>query len=270
MTTRESIPVNTGGENTEESAPVSARGIHVGRWHSFRIPAGALRFTLGTSGQHTDPVVPELLLELWPHWFEIAIGHMQLARDAHVRLIDANTSGDGKTRGDALDDELQSSMQTICAVAFAIDGLYGALADHVPVEPALKATWRAHRTSRASIVLEVIRRASVLKNSQVISMKRVLKSLFTFRGWAVHPPADFREAILHPDIAVGVDQRYVQFRSANADMAMSGGLEVALRILSQPRDLPGHKDWCTPRRQIVDEILAAAGITWSWNGEAAP
>jgi hypothetical protein len=102
-----------------------------------------------------------------------------------------------------------------------------------------------------------------LTNAHVVSMKRVLTSIFTFRGWAVHPPADFREAILHPDIPVGVDKRYVQFRSANADMAMNGGLEVSIRILSQPRDLPGHKDWCAPRRQILDEILTATGITWS-------
>jgi hypothetical protein len=97
----DSTTANTDGGNTDEQAPVPAGGIHVGRWHSFRIPAGALRFTLGTSGQQKDPVVPELLLELWPHWFEIAIRHMRLAHDAHARLIDANTAGDTKARGDA-------------------------------------------------------------------------------------------------------------------------------------------------------------------------
>src|ERR1700680_1182766 len=92
------------GDGPDEPAPVPAGGIHVGRWHSFRIPAGALRFTLGTSGPQMEPVVPHLLLGLWRHWFEIAIRHMRLARDAHIRLTDAHTAGDGKARGDALDD----------------------------------------------------------------------------------------------------------------------------------------------------------------------
>jgi hypothetical protein len=54
-------------------------------------------------------------------------------------------------------------------------------------------------------------------------------SLFRFRDWAVHPPADFRQPVLHPDLQVGVDQRFLAFSSLNADRAVLCGLEVIVR-----------------------------------------
>jgi len=103
---------------------------------------------LGRSGLQLDPAAPELLLEIWPHWFELALKHLRQARESHGRLLSAHSDGATEARALALDDEFQSSLQAICAVAFAIDGLYGSMVDHVVVGAETRAQWRRNRTSR--------------------------------------------------------------------------------------------------------------------------
>lgn len=240
-------------------------GVFLGRWHSLRIPAGAIVLRLGTDGLQPDPVRLELLVEMWPHWLEIAFGHARAARDSHVRLLAAHDARDGDAVDQALRDELRGSMQAICSAAFAIDALYGSIAARFPVSPSPKKARSNGRTSRSAIVLEEFNRVSVLQNPQVVSMKRQIRALFRFRGSAVHPPGDFREPILHPELNVGVDERFFRFRSDNAYGATLGALEVILRVLEQPRDLAGHREWCAGQRRILDDVLTAEKITYSWN-----
>jgi hypothetical protein len=225
-----------------------------------------LRIDLSKPGL-LEPVIPELSIEMWPHWLEIAIQHMRQAKEAHTRLLGARDAGDNVGIDQGLNDELRSSMQAICAVAFAVDAFYASLTAHMPIDPRLRASWREKRTSRDSIILEVLRVPSVLSRPQVASLKRVLGSIYQFRDWAVHPPADFRAAILHPDLQVGVDQRYLQFQSSNAERALSAGFEVFLRVLDNPRDLPGHQEWCKSHRAILDDVLTTNKVVWSWNAQ---
>jgi hypothetical protein len=78
-----------------------------------------------------------------------------------------------------------------------------------------------------------------------------------------HPPADFRYPLLHPDLQIGVDRRFITFSSANADRAATGALEVMVRIFGRPRDIAALQEWCAPQRKILDDLLLAAGITYA-------
>jgi hypothetical protein len=162
-----------------------------------------------------------------------------------------------------MDDELQDAMQAICSVAFAVDALYGSLLERIVVPQHLQATWKRQRTSRHARILELIRLSSVLRNDQVGSLKRVLSSIFRLRGYAVHPPAEFRDPVLHPDLNVGINRRFTEFSSANAERAVNGGAEVMVRTFYRPRGSTQLRDWCTSQRQILQDILEAAGIRYS-------
>jgi hypothetical protein len=247
----------------QPAAPVpQPGGILVARWQTLRIPAGALVLRLGSGGLQLDPVVPELALEMWPHWLEIALRHASAARESHGKLLAARDS-QSPTTGQHLDEELQSSIQTITATAFAVDAFYGSWVEQINLSPLTKAAWTQNKTPRHARILEAIRIGSVLRNDQVQSLKRVLSSVFRFRDWAVHPPADFRQPVLHPDLQVGVDQRFLAFSSPNADRAVLCGLEVIARALDHPRDIAALREWCAPQRQIRDDILLAAHVTYA-------
>lgn len=237
-------------------------GILIARWETLRIPAGGLVLRVGSGGLQLDPVVPELALEMWPHWFEIALRHASAARESHAQFLAARDS-QSPTIGRHLDEELQSSIQTITSMAFAVDAFYGSLVEQIKLPPSTKAAWTQNKTPRHARVVEAIRIGSVLRNDQVRSLKRGLSSLFRFRDWAVHPPADFRHPLLHPDLQVGVDQRFLAFSSPNADRAVLCGIEAIVRALDHPRDIAGLTEWCGSHRQILDDLLLAAHVTYA-------
>jgi hypothetical protein len=245
-----------------DSSSSGGGGVLVARWETLRIPAGGLVIRLGPAGPQLDPIVVELALEMWPHWFEVALRHAKDARESHRLLLEAHAA-QAAGAVQRLDDEMQSSMQCITAMAFAVDALYGSLVERVNVPAPTRAAWARNRTARRARVLEVIRTASKLRNDQVHGMKTVLISLFQFRDWAVHPPADFRQPVLHPDLQAGVDRRFIVFSSANADRAVMGGLEVVVRTIDNHKDTAALREWCPPQRRILDDLLHAAGITYA-------
>jgi hypothetical protein len=59
-----------------------------------------------------------------------------------------------------------------------------------------------------------IRIAYQLKNKGSKAFR--VKEIYKFRDQAVHPSAAMEEAILHPEINVGVERRFVVFRYENA------------------------------------------------------
>jgi hypothetical protein len=255
-------PNDIAASQDHPAAPVpQPGGILIARWQTLRIPAGGLVLRLGGGGLQMDPVVPELALEMWPHWFEIALRQARAARESHVQLLAARDS-QSTTTGQHLDEELQNSIQTVTAMAFAVDAFYGSLVEQIELPPSTKAAWAKDRTPRHARVLEAIRSASVLRNDQVRSLKRGLSSLFMFRDWAVHPPADFRRPLLHPDLQVGVDQRFLAFSSGNADRAVLCGLEAIVRALDHPRDIAALRQWCASHRQILHDLLLAGHVTY--------
>jgi hypothetical protein len=61
------------------------------------------------------------------------------------------------------------------------------------------------RTARYSQVAEVIRRAFNLKRNGVRLLLENLKKIYRLRDLAVHPSGKVQEALLHPELGVGVE-----------------------------------------------------------------
>ena len=63
---------------------------------------------------------------------------------------------------------------------------------------------------------EVLRRGFHLKPKGTKALRDNLKEIYRFRDMAVHPSGRIQAAMLHPDLDVGVEWRFVYFRAANA------------------------------------------------------
>lgn len=61
-----------------------------------------------------------------------------------------------------------------------------------------------------------MRRTFKVSNVEARQLHEVTASVFRFRDWAVHPPADFRQPLQHDLMDVAVEWRFVAFRSSNA------------------------------------------------------
>jgi hypothetical protein len=156
--------------------------------------------------------------DVCPIWLEIAIEHLKAANEANSEMTktwaDPATAGDAK--GETLERVFRYSMQAMTAAAVAIDGFYAAVQKKIKIDPALIDKWKANKTARYSQVAETIRIAYQLKPKGSKAFRDAIKEIYKFRDQAVHPSAAMEEAILHPDIDVGVERRFVVFRYDNA------------------------------------------------------
>lgn len=179
---------------------------------SLRIPAGGLRIPL--DGSPIPAVTVELSLDTWDHWLSISKEMIERAEEAHDRMIVAHKGADETARNSALEEEFRAAMMSISAQAFAVDALYASVKERIPVHSGTQqGESKAPRYARIS---DTFRRGCKLKNEQVGQIRTCLKELFKYRDWAVHPPADFRQAYLHDDLGLGVEWRFIAFSTRNA------------------------------------------------------
>jgi hypothetical protein len=98
---------------------------------------------------------------------------------------------------------------------------------------------------RHARVTETLRRAFYFDNKQAKNLRRMVATYFRFRGWAVHPPADYRTPQLHDLLRVGVEWRFAAFSAPNAREAVLGVTHAIAHGLRVPRS-HGREfvEWC--------------------------
>lgn len=200
-------------------------GVFITREMQLSIPAGGLKIALGPDGP-APSLVLHVHFDVCPMWCELAIAHLKTAKAWQADRITAwQSTGDTpavveeKTR--TLEREFESSLQAIMASAIALDALYAAVQPNVALEEALVKKWRDARTARYSQVTEVVRRAFKLKTNGTKTLRQSLKRIYRLRDLAVHPSGRLQEAILHPELNVGVEWRFAYFRAANAESVVN-------------------------------------------------
>lgn len=223
---------------------------------SLRIPAGGLRIPL--DGSEPPPLLVEVRLDTWHHWLRIALDHIAQAEQAHIHLLQPDVLADDSAKARALENEFKAAMPGICAAAFSLDAFYGSVKQLAPVSPDIERAWKRNKTSRHRRIGETLRRAFRVQNDDMASHQIGIGEVFRFRDWAVHPPAEFTRPVLHPDLGVGVEWRFVAFSASNCQSAG----RVALRLLTSCASNPRPKwarlsEWCqfsgTVVRSLVDE-----------------
>jgi len=248
------------GGTTTGAGPPTTGGIYASRWTTIQFPASAIVLTLQDGEPKVEVQRVEVSLDVWPHWLEIGLQHSKDAGRAHQSLLSALAAEDQPGVHDALESELRLAMQATSAAAFVLDALGISIASRHVVPKNVTDAWAANRTCRAARVCYLIQSVGRVSNAQMKLLRRTVGSAFSFRNWAVHPPADFHRPLLHPDVGAGVDWRFVAFSASNAERACAAALEGLLRTFEHPRR-PELEEWTVAQKDVLDTILAEHNVT---------
>jgi hypothetical protein len=196
-------------------------GIFISRGMTISIPGFSIR--LRDDGQlEGDPITLHVRFDVCPSWIQVATRHLEDAKLARARRDEAWSGSDEDAKARALEAEFEASMQAIMAAAIAWDAVYAILREHVTIPPAMSEKWRTGRTARYTQVAETVRRAFSLKPKGAALLRANLKWLYSYRDMAVHPAGKIAAPLLHPELNVGMEWRFVYFRARNAEMAVMG------------------------------------------------
>ena len=194
-------------------------GIFITRGMSVAIPSFSIR--IREDGEiEGDPITLHVRFDVCPTWIQIAKRHLDEALTAKVNRESAWLGTDENAKAQALEVEFEASMQAVMAAAIAWDAVYSVLREHVAIPQSTVEKWRKGRTARFTQIAEVVRRAFALKPKGASALRKNLKELYRYRDLAVHPSGKIEAPLLHPEINVGMEWRFVYFRAANAELAV--------------------------------------------------
>lgn len=194
-------------------------GIYIARGMTLSLSSFSIR-TRDDGGIEVDPITLHVRFDVCPSWIQIAKRHLDAAVVAREtrRAVWAGT--DENAKSEALETEFEASMQAIMAAAIAWDAAYAILREHVVIPEAMTAQWRQGRTARYTQVAEVVCRAFTLKPKGAAAFRANLKEIYRYRDLAVHPSGKIEAPMLHPELDLGMEWRFVYFRATNAELAV--------------------------------------------------
>ena len=194
-------------------------GNYITRGMTVSIPHFALR--ISENGElEGDPITLHVRFDVCPTWIQIAKRHLDAALIAKANRDAVWQGTDEVAKAQALEIEFEASMQAIMAAAIAWDAVYAVLREHVTIPPSTLEKWRNGRTARYTQVAEVTRRAFGLTQKGASMLRDNLKQIYRYRDLAVHPSGKIEAPLLHPELNLGMEWRFVYFRAQNAELAV--------------------------------------------------
>lgn len=194
-------------------------GIYITRGMTVSIPNFSLR--IGENGEiDGDPITLHVRFDVCPTWIQIAKRHLDAALIAKANRDAIWKGTDEAAKADALEVEFEASMQAIMAAAISWDAFYAVLREHVTIPPSTLEKWRNGRTARYTQVAEVTRQAFGLTQKGASMLRGNLKQIYRYRDLAVHPSGKIEAPLLHPELNLGMEWRFVYFRAHNAELAV--------------------------------------------------
>lgn len=228
------------GPSVNESRERASGGVRISRGVRLRFPPGGL--IVHTRGDMRLEVAKlELQLDTCVHWLEIAIDSLDRAQAAH-QLSTHSVSTTPSGSDDPMDREFKASLEATIASATFFEALHAAVLERLPKAMIPTTARKARRSPRYARVTEVLRRGFGLRKQGTANLRSVLKEIYRFRDQAVHPTAAFSEPILHPQLLVGVERRFVMFSFASARQLVRAALAFSKILPSrdlskQPKDI---------------------------------
>jgi hypothetical protein len=213
--------------------------------------------SIGPDGQLSSSMRVQLSLDMAPFWLDIAIARVLEAEAAHGRVLEAAAGTDDDLLASAFEAEFTASMQAIAAAGIALDALYARIKEFAAIPPDIRRAWAEKGTARYKQLTEVFRRAFRISPRGAVILRTNLKLILSFRDTAVHPPAEARDAVHHPDVDVGTEWRLVHFRFANAMPIVRETLKIVLELLGAPPiTVPRLAEYCPPALERVNALVA--------------
>lgn len=217
---------------------------------SLRIPAGGLKLSLDPGIQTS--VTVELLQDVWPYWLDIGIDHAADAIATREQLKALKGSSD--EQGTLLSLECRASMVAMGSAAFSLDSFYAAVRSHHDM-PTLDERWKERR-SRHARVSQTLAESFKLPNKAAKTIGDLVKELFKFRDWAVHPPSEFKSPVLHEVLRIGVSWWFVAFSAPNARQAVANAARVIHYCVQHPRtDSTDFVKWSEGARTLISKRI---------------
>jgi hypothetical protein len=204
-------------------------GVFITRGMTVVVPAGGLALSLDDKGKLSGSATTRVRFEVCPTWLGLAVQHLEIAKANQARRRAAWVGTDDSAKAEALEREFEASMQAIMAAAIAWDAFYAVISDRIKVLPELVAKWRKKRTPRYAQVAEVLRKAFTLKTKSFQDLRQNLGAIYRLRDRAVHPTGKIAEPVYHPELEIGAEWRFVDFRYETAAVVV----KETLRLMSE-------------------------------------
>ena len=200
-----------------------------------RVSIPEFTFSLDDDGNtDANSLSLELGLDLTPTFLESALDRLVESRSAYARLLAADAEDDSEGMGSALKADCKASLQSVVASVSAVEAFYAVVklsGNFVPRE--MTDSWRRKGTARRRQVGETLRRAFKQSNQGAMNSKRILKDIYRWRDWAVHPSAAYSKPAAYPEIRRAVDIRFCQFRYRNSLVVAGCALTLIHGLMDQ-------------------------------------
>jgi hypothetical protein len=109
-----------------------------------------------------------------------------------------------------------------------------------------------------------------MSNTNAKEARAIVKELFRFRDWAVHPPADFNAPVLHEVLQRGVEWRFVAFSAPNSGKAITNTAKLIHFCLQRPRAESGISDWSSTASKLFEARWDRAQAEFEVDGQSVP
>lgn len=173
-------------------------------------------------------------------WAHVAVAHEDEARAARARGVIDN-------------EEMQATMVSVAAVAFALDGLYAELLAERVVPDEVVAAWKRNDTARWRRIFETVKRAFKVPASLYSEMEWLSSREELGRDFLVHPDAAFRDTEDHPLFPNTTAER-ARLRAETATRAVDLLFAVLDAAASAAR--PSAAEWATRNTGVIEQVRA--------------
>ena len=228
-------------------------GVFIAKGMQVSIPPNGLVIQLDDEEKTTASCTLHVHFDVCPTWIALAFSHLKTAQDCKQARIAAWNASDEAAKASTLEREFEASMQAVMSAAISLDAFYASIQDRITLPPSLLERWRNGRTARYAQIAEVLRRAFKLKPAGAKILRQNLKEIMRFRDLAIHPPAKLGEALLHPELNVGVEWRFVYFRFNNANSIVKEATRVIQVLVNKGKPSnPEIKKYCDDLKPKIE------------------
>jgi len=241
-----------------ESSSGESKGIMISRGVTPSFPPGALSFFRGPDGTLQSDARLHLRFDVCPVWLEISLDHLQRAEREHQNLIVAWRDQKSDEAALAMESEFRAGVQATASACIALDAFYANVREYIPIPEEMQRGWLKKKNSRAFQLAEVLRRGFTMKTDTADRVRDIVKQIYDFRDLAIHPSGKTKEAVLHPDLQVGVEWRFISFGFTNVKEVVAGCLSLVAQLVEKPKpNLSELVFYCTGVRPNLGPVVAS-------------
>lgn len=207
------------------------------------MPLGGV-VTYSAARIHDQDGVPRLqvdivggLVQTWPNWLAIAFDRLQEANGARQRLTAATAGRTGDVEASVLIEEYQAGLQAISSAVFALDALYGVIAEMITIPEAEMARRKQRNDGRAVWVADaIIRTSKRMPNDVRKAVTESIHKAYKARDLAVHPPHVQEPYTLHPQLQnTRVPKRWIDYNFESSMELANWVVEAMMWVIDHPQ-----------------------------------